>query len=152
MVMFTDQEAAAAAAITKLIFSWASEIDHNEGVNLAPLIAADCRYMARGVPRSGPQGVVDFYKGRLEELQQTPAGAPTQRHVISNLIVDVTAPNKAKTSFLLTYYLSTMKPPCTDMNGPLAIADCWMDCSREADGHWRIASFDSVQNFIRAAH
>jgi len=151
MVMFTDQEATAVASITRLIFGWANEIDRNEGLGLAPYIAADCRYMARGVPRHGPQGVVEFYTTRLEDLKQTPAGPPTQRHVISNLIVDFTAPDRARVDFLLTYYFSTMQQPCTDMNGPLAVADVWMDCTREADGHWRISSFDSVQNFIRAA-
>jgi SnoaL-like domain len=149
MVWLSHEEAAATAMISKLIISWAAELDRNDGVNLAPLIATDCRYMVRGIPRNGPKGVVDFYRGRLDELKQTPAGPPTQRHVVSNLLIDFNAPGKASVSFLLTYYASPQKPPVTDFQGPVAVADCHMDCSLEADDHWRISSFDSVQSFVR---
>jgi hypothetical protein len=151
MVWFSQEEAAATAMISKLIFSWADGIDRHEGLNLAPFIAADCRYVVRGMPRSGPEGVVEFYRGRLEEFKQKSAAPPTQRHAISNLLIEFIAPGKASARFLLTYYASAQKAPVTDFQGPMAVADCHMYCSLEDDKHWRISSFESVQSFVRAA-
>ena len=151
MVWFSEEQSAAAVMIHQLITGWAHELDRNEGVTLAPFIADDCVYMARGVPRHGPEGVLRFYRERLAELNQQPAGPPTLRHVISNLLINFTGSDNASVDFLLTFYSSPKKPPVTDFQGPTAVADCHMDCSRGTDGRWRIASFDSVQNFVATA-
>jgi SnoaL-like domain len=151
LIKLSQDEVAATVMITTLITRWATELDRNNGLTLAPLIAEDCSYTNRGIPRHSPAEVIQFYRDRLDELNRTPAGPPTQRHVITNLLMEFPEDGKASVDFLLTYYLSSQKPPVTDMDGPTAIADCHMDCSRDANGCWRIASFDSVQNFIRGS-
>jgi len=149
LIKLNQDDVAATLMITKLITRWATELDRNNGLTLAPLIAEDCSYTNRGISRHSPAEVIQFYRDRLDELNRTPAGPPTQRHVISNLLIDFLEDDKASADFLLTYYLSSQQPPVTDLDGPTAIADCHMDCSRDAKGYWRIASFDSVQNFVR---
>ncbi len=149
LVWFTGEQSAAAAAIHQLINAWAATLDRSNGLDLGPLIAEECVYIVRGIPRRSRDDVLKFYCDRLAELERTPAGPPTQRHVISNLLLDFTADGKVGVDFLLTYYMSPKKPPVMDMQGPTAVADCHMDCSRAEDGHWRIASFDSVQSFVR---
>jgi uncharacterized protein (TIGR02246 family) len=144
---FELEQVASILAVQQLINEWGSELDVNEGLNMGPLVTEDCRYTVRGVERQGRDEVVKFYKARLAEFEATPAGTPTQRHVLSNMRISFKNADEARIDFLLTYYLGFSKPPVTTTATPVAVADVWMDVRRDADGHWRIASFDSVQTF-----
>lgn len=135
-------------AVQQLIYSWARELDFNEGLGMSELIAQSCKYRVRGSVREGPEAVSSFYRERLEQLEQA-GGAPTQRHVVSNVIVAPDGPDRAEVTFSLVYFASSQKPPVTDFKGPIAVADCMMTCVREGDGHWRISMFDSSQSFQR---
>jgi hypothetical protein len=150
MVCLTSEQAHASAVIHQLITAWATELDRNNGLGIAPLLTEDCAYMARGSPRQGREEAARFYRERLAELTRSPDGPPTLRHVISNLLIDFAGDDRASVDFLLVYFSSPNKPPVLDFRGVTALADCHMDCRRDTDGHWRIASFDSTQSFVRA--
>ncbi len=147
MVKLSTQQVADTVMIQQLITAWATELDQKEGLSIRPLIAQDCAYTVRGEPRHGPDEVVKFYETRFAELEKTPNGTPTMRHVVTNFLIDFTGEDEASATFLLTFFLSPKKPPITDMDGPVALAEVDMKFRREADGHWRISYFDSVQTF-----
>ncbi len=149
MVQFTAEQAVAAASITQLVNLWASELDLNDGLSIAPMVAANCEYTVRGEPRQGREEVVKFYQQRMEEMQAAPTGLPFQRHVISNLLFQFNDDGRVDASFLLTYYAAFRKPPIEGFEGPVAVADCKMQFCQE-EGGWKIARFTSVQNFYRA--
>lgn len=148
MAKFEPGQALAAIAIQQLVNDWGEELDNHEGLNMGQLVSRDCTYHVRNAPRHGREAVVQFYAQRLKELQDKGV-VMTQRHAISNLRVRFASESEAEMTFLLTYYMSFSKPPVTDLSGPVAVADCQMRATLESDGHWRIAFFDSVQNFKR---
>ena len=150
MVRLSTEQSHSAVEIQQLITAWATELDRNNGLGLAPLLTEDCAYATRGTVKQGRDAAMQFYRDRLDELNRQPEGPPTLRHVISNLLIAFAADDRASVAFLLVYFSSPSKPPVMDFKGITALADCRMDCRRDADGHWRIASFDSVQNFVRA--
>lgn len=143
-----DGQATAIVAIQQLIVAWATDLDRAQGLGVPALLDPECVYTARGVPRHGPDEVAAFYAARLEEILRTAPAPPTQRHVVSNLLVTLEGADRARIDFLLTYYVSPAPPPVRMAGGPAAVADVGMDCRRGADGRWRIASFDSAQVFV----
>jgi hypothetical protein len=89
-----------------------------------------------------------FYEGRI--AAQKEAGAiMVMRHFITNLKVTFTSETHAKADFLLLFFAKPGDPPFVGYCDPLATADVWMECRREADGDWRICKFNSAQLFIR---
>lgn len=146
MVWFSAEQTASIVTIQQLITAWATDLDKTGGAHLGPLLTDDTAYRCRADIRHGRDAVEDFYRQRGLEMGAT---SPTMRHVVSNFLVTFGADDTARVDFLLTYYFSLSAAPVTDFTGPLALADVWMDVARGADGHWRIASFDSVQSFVR---
>ena len=151
MAKFTAEEAVSVLSITQLINDWATEMDIHNGVNMADLITPDVSYTVRGTPRIGRDAVVSFYKQRLVDLGATPAGVPVHRHALSNLRVMFDGPDAAAITFGLIYFSDMVKGMGADGADPFSFADVFMDVRREADGHWRIARFDSTPVFVRAA-
>ncbi|MFV8816775.1 nuclear transport factor 2 family protein [Haliea sp. E17] len=148
MVQFTPEQSRSAVEITQLVNLWANELDLNDGLSIAPLIAQDCVYVVRAEPRRGRDAVVQFYQQRMAELQASPSGPPFQRHIISNLVFQFGDAGVVGATFLLTYYAAFQAPPVAGFAGPVAVADCRMQFCLE-EGGWKIAEFSSVQNFHR---
>lgn len=151
MAKFTAEQAIAYVSIQQLIHDWADEMDINNGLKMADLVTADCHYTVRGVPRLSRDEVVEFYRGRLAELEATPAGVWEHRHILSNLRADFHSDDHAAIEFKLVYFLSAGATPGLQHADPAAVADVRMEVRCEADGHWRISRFDSNQLFQRAA-
>lgn len=151
MAKFTAEQAIAYVSIQQLIHDWADEMDINNGLKMADLVTEDCHYTVRGVPRLSRAEVVEFYRGRLAELEATPAGVWEHRHILSNLRADFRSDHHAAIEFKLVYFLSAGATPGLQHADPAAVADVRMEVRREADGHWRISRFDSNQLFQRAA-
>jgi uncharacterized protein (TIGR02246 family) len=148
MAKFTAEEAVAWVTIQQLINDWGYELDVNNGLNIADLVTEDCSYTVRAVERKSRADVAAFYKGRLAEF---PDGAPIQRHVQSNLRVQFKSTDSASVTFTLVYFTMAMVAAGADPADPTAVADVLMDVTRCADGHWRIAKFDSAQSLVRLA-
>jgi uncharacterized protein (TIGR02246 family) len=148
MAKFEANQVADVLAIHQVINEWAFEMDVNNGLTMAPLLTEDCQYVVRGECRDGRDAVVVFYTGRLGEF---PDGPPIHRHALANQRVTFKSADEARCDFNLTYFSSVVTKMGADVADPLSYADVWMDCRREADGHWRIASFDSKPVFVRSA-
>lgn len=146
MAKFEPHQVADVLAIHQVINEWAFEMDVNNGVSMAELLTEDCQYVVRGVKRDGRDAVVAFYNARLGEF---PDGPPVHRHALANHRVTFSSADEARCDFILIYFSGVVGAMGADLADPLSYADVWMDVRRCADGHWRIASFDSQPVFVR---
>jgi hypothetical protein len=149
MARFDMEQTMAIAAVQQLINDWANELDLNNGLEIPELLTADCVYMLGATPYHGPAAVGTFYRERLARLSAQPDGVPTQRHILSNLRSSFTSADAVSITFSLVYFTTAGMASGLNHADPAAVADVRMDCRREADGHWRIAMFDSAQTFRR---
>lgn len=149
MAKFTSEQAADVAAIQQVINEWGDELDTNSGLKIteADVLTQDCRYFVGGEWREGLGATAQFYKDRWDRLTAA-GGAPVMRHIHSNFRVKFTGADQAEAGFLLLFFARVGTPPF-DTCDPAAQAEVQMECRREADGHWRIAMFNSGQTFIR---
>lgn len=148
MAKFTPEQAADVLAIKQVIYEWGDELDINNGLNILArdILADDVRYFVNGEWREGKAAVGQFYEGRREQLGDK---APVMRHIITSLRVSFDSADHAKIGYLLVFFAKAGTPPFTDYCDPLAVADVKMECTRAADGEWRISMFDSGQIFRR---
>ncbi len=151
MAKFTAEQAHAVVEIQQLINDWGYELDLNNGQNIADLVTEDCTYMLGGNAREGRASIVQFYAERLTRLGATPEGVPVHRHALSNLRVMFSGADAASITFNLIYFSTMGQASGQDHADPASYADVRMEVRREADGHWRIARFDSGQAFRRVA-
>ena len=149
MAKFTPEQAHAVVEIQQLINDWGFELDVDNGKNIADLVTEDCVYVLGGNPRTGRAAVVQFYADRQKRLAATAEGEPIHRHALANLRVQFTSAEAASITFNLTYFSTAGMASGTEHADPNSYADVRMDVRREADGHWRIARFDSNQAFRR---
>ncbi len=150
MARFNADEAAAVLAIQQVINEWGDELDQHDGLKMlaADVLTPDCRYFVGGEWREGRDAAAQFYGERKARLVAA-GGAPVMRHIMSNYRVSFLATGHAKVGFLLLFFAKVGEPPFVGYCDPLAVADVRMECRLEADGHWRISSFDSGQIFQR---
>jgi ketosteroid isomerase-like protein len=146
---FTPEQAVARASVEELIHDWAYDLDVHNGLHVADLVTENCVYVVRAAPRQGRAAVETFYRERLAQLSAQPGGAPTQRHVLSNLRLSFRTDAEVSIAFTLVYFTTAGMASGLNHADPAAVADVRMDCRREADGHWRISMFDSNQTFRR---
>ncbi len=151
MAKFSSEQAVAWVAIQQLINDWGYELDVNNGLNIGNLVTENCHYTVRAVPRLSRDDVTAFYKTRLSEFTDAGKDPPIQRHAQTNLRVQFQSPTNASITFTLIYFTTAMVAAGADPADPTAVADVVMDVECCADGHWRIARFDSVQSLVRTA-
>jgi uncharacterized protein (TIGR02246 family) len=149
LARFTAEQACAVVEIQQLINDWGYELDIHNGKNVADLITEDCVYVVRGGERKGRAAVVQFYAERLAQLAATPEGVPVHRHALINLRTTFRSADEAAIAFNLIYFSTLGVAAGQDHADPASYADVRMVCRREADGHWRIARFESEQSFRR---
>jgi hypothetical protein len=149
MPRFNQDNAASALEVQQLIVEWGYDLDLTGGSTLTDLCTGDCEYYVGGKLYSGHEPIRQFYAARNERVRtQQKDGVRTQRHTISNFRVVFKEAGFASVDFMLVNYSAEGKAPALNLVGPTIIADCRMDCRREADGEWRIALFDSTPVFI----
>ena len=146
MAKFDANQAADVLAMHQLVNDWAIEMDVHNGANMGALMTDDCQYVVRAQLRTSRAEVVAFYKERLASFHD---GAPIHRHALVNHRVSFSGADTARIEFSLIYFSTMGSEAGTAETKPFSYADVWMDCRRESDGHWRIASFDSTPVFVR---
>jgi SnoaL-like domain len=149
LTKFNIDQVQVVAEVQQLIHDWAHELDQHNGLQISDLVTEDCTYFVGGAQREGRAAVVKFYQERLARLSAQPQGVPTQRHTVSNLRVSFRALDHVSITFSLVYFTTAGMASGLNHADPAAVADVRMECAREADGHWRIAKFDSNQTFRR---
>ena len=150
MAKFELEQLAGIAAIKQVVYEWGDQLDLHDGMSIvdANILTSDVRYCVGGEWREGLANVGEFYKGRMARLKEADA-VPVMRHIISNLKIDFSSDTEAKVDFLLVFFAKAGEPPFSGYCDPLAVADVWMKCRKEEDGHWRICEFNSQQMFMR---
>ena len=149
MPRFTQETATAALEVQQLILEWGHELDMNAARDITALCTQDCTYYLAGKPHTGHDAIKAFYAARNDRVSKLQKdGIRTQRHAISNLLVEFPEPSKAAVRFTIINYSKEGKPPALDLVGPTIVADCKMEAKLEADGEWRISMFDSTPIFI----
>ncbi len=146
---FTLEQAADVLAVQQVINDWAHDLDLHDGLHVADLLTEDCLYVVGGASRQGRDSVMAFYTERKARLEALPEGIPVMRHAVSNFRVSFRNADDASVTFTLIFFSTMGQPSGLDHADPAAVADVRMDCQRGADGHWRIAMFDSNQTFKR---
>lgn len=149
MAKFTLDETIAVASIQQLVNDWAFDLDQHNGLNIGALITDDCEYAVGPTIVKGRSAVEKNYVDRLARLSSSPEGVPTLRHLISNLRVQFLEPHKVSITFSLAFF-TTAGRGAVEHADVGAVADVRMNCTRSADGDWRISKFDSNQTFRRA--
>jgi ketosteroid isomerase-like protein len=149
LAKFTAEQARAVVEIQQLIHDWGYDLDLYNGEHIADVVTEDCTYVVGGAPREGRAAVVQFYIDRKARLAATPEGVPVHRHALSNLRVSFQSDTLASITFNLIYFSTLGMASGADHADPASYADVRMDCRRDADGHWRIARFESNQAFRR---
>jgi ketosteroid isomerase-like protein len=149
LARFTAEQAQAVVEIQQLINDWGYDLDLHNGEHIAELVTEDCSYLVGGAPREGRAAVVQFYIDRKARLAATAEGVPTHRHALANLRVSFAAASEASITFNLIYFSTMGVAAGVEHADPASYADVRMNCRRDADGHWRIARFDSNQAFRR---
>lgn len=150
MAKFSADQVASVLAVKQAIYEWGDELDLHNGLSMKDrgCLTNDVQYFVGGEWRNGIDEVMGFYNGRIE-AQKAAGAIMCMRHFITNLKVSFVSETEAKADFLLLFFAKPGDPPFTDGCDPLATADVWMECRKEADGEWRISRFDSTQIFIR---
>lgn len=151
MAKFDPAQTADVLEIQDLIHEWATELDINNGLQITDLLTDDCLYTVRGGQRQGGAAVAEFYRQRIADLEATPQGVPIHRHAVTNLRVTLTGSDTATTAFGMIYFSTMGMASGTNHADPALVADVSIDVRRCADGHWRIARFDSAPVFLRVA-
>lgn len=136
-------------SVQQLINEWADELDIRNGLSITDLLCEDVNYTVRGGARHNRDEVLAFYRQRFAELEATPAGVPVHRHAVINLRTQFRSGDEVTCRFGMIYFSAMGMASGTDHADPALVADVEMDCRRCADGHWRIARFDSAPVFRR---
>lgn len=149
MPKFTAETAAIAVELQQLMGEWCRELDIHGGADIARLCTEDCRYHVGGTLYPGHAPITAFYAARNERVAtQQRDGVRTQRHSISNFLVDIKDAGSAGITFTLVNYSAEGKAPALNLVGPTIVADVQMECALGGDGVWRISMFDSQPIFI----
>lgn len=138
-------------SVQTLIHDWATELDIENGLSITDLLCDDVTYTVRGGARTSAASVLGFYQTRFAELGATEAGVPIHRHVVYNLRVDFESADLAKARFGMVYFSTAGQASGTKHADPALVADVEIDARLCADGHWRIARFDSAPVFMRVS-
>lgn len=149
MAKFSLEEIIAVGEIQQLINDWVYELDFNHGLTIDQIVTEDCSYVMHAGVRSGRREIVESYRQRAERLTKDGGEIPQMRHLNANLRVAFRDKDNAAITFGMTFYTAEGNPAGARHTDATAVADVWMDCRRESDGHWRISRFDSTQPFVR---
>lgn len=117
-------------AITALVMAYAERLDAGDLDGVAALFAhATWRSPARAEPLRGAAAVRGAYDGVL--LYD---GIPSTRHVVTNLVVEIESPDRARAHSYFTVFQARPDFPLQAI-----ICGRYHDAFERADGTWRFA-------------
>ena len=113
----------------RLIDYW-RDVDRNDALGAPEFYTQDCVYIMCDHRMEGHAAIKRYYDYRASR------GARLVRHVVSNLRVQVQAPDQATLEGVLCVYACD-GVPVQPSNPPILVADVACGFVREADGQWR---------------
>lgn len=142
MRRFTAEQLVTAYELEQLLYDFAEEMDINNYASIGDYYTEDAVFMAGPVAVEGRAAIVAFYERRNENVAKYQKdGARTGRHTFLNVRVHIEDEDNAFLLFTNVNYAGEGKAPVQGLQGPSMVADCRMNCRREADGHWRFSGF-----------
>jgi hypothetical protein len=149
MLDFTPETAAIALQLQQMLMEFTYELDVNGGKKITDHYTAEGAFLLGPYTMKGRAAIRKFYDDRDERVAKTQKdGTRTARHTFTNLRFDIRNSKDATIYFISIYYAGGGKPPVPNLGGPTTVADCSMECRREADGKWRVAEFKATPIFL----
>lgn len=143
---YTLDQLLVAYELEQRLYDFAEEIDINGAGDVGEFYTEDAVFHAGPNQICGREAIVQFYRTRNENVAKYQKdGARTGRHTFLNVRAFIKDENTATLKFLNVNYAGEGKPPVQGLKGPSAVADCRMECRREADGAWRFTEFAPFQ-------
>lgn len=135
------EECLSYAAIQRVIFDFFRHLDEREYEQLCALMAPDGVWMRSGERLTGPSDVMRAMKLR-------PVGFTT-RHLITNIVVDITGAETAVATYYLTVFVHESAKAAT---GPVPISlprhvSVFLQKFIRVDGAWKVAELSSSVAF-----
>lgn len=149
MRKFDPESAAVAFQLQQTVAEFASELDFNNGLNIADFYTADGVFFVGDRSYQGHEAIKKFYADRLERIPgQHKDGVRVGAHTFLNLRVAIEDGQNATVFFTNVSYAGEGHPPVRMTITPAMVTACRMDFRLEADGQWRIASFTGKPLFV----
>jgi len=121
-------------ALYRLEAKYWYDVDFNGGCNAAKFYIASGVFAVGENQFEGRDRITAFYAWRRRR------GEASTRHVVSNLIVEQQAADRAKAFGVISIYRGTGRPPFRGKSAPALVADLVSEWVREEDGVWRYAA------------
>lgn len=141
--MDQEQRRAAERDVERVIIGFFFHLDERRYAELAALFASDGVWNRQGETLRGPAMVLEAMHRRL-------AGTVT-RHVVTNLLVDVSDAGEADASFYMTVFRHDGDRPATGPTAielPYAVASCRGKLALAPEG-WRFKALAATPTFRR---
>src|SRR5206468_3859014 len=88
----------------------------------------------------GRAGVRKFYDERAKIVAEEKGGQRTTRHTVANFKAKFESDSRARVDFVMINYSGAGAAPII-FSGPSMVSDITLECRRDAQGAWKIASF-----------
>lgn len=135
--------------LQQMLYAFGHTIDARYGEGIAEFYAEDGTFVLGDNAYRGRAAITAFYEAhgrRIREEQRD--GARQVLHAFVNVRVAVQDRDHATLDFFNINYSAEGARPVAGAIAPNMIVECHMACRREANGHWRIAEFRSVPQFV----
>jgi hypothetical protein len=137
--------------LEQMLHDYWREIDFNAGRNVADYWVDDGIFVVGDqVSVRGSVALTAFYADWAKQVSALKSGVRTARHSSMSLRCLFEAEGVATLTFLALNFSGSGNPPLYDATAPTIISDARMECRRDAEGQWRIASFHAQPIFIGA--
>jgi SnoaL-like domain len=134
----------AIAACEALMYEYADRIDHGAAASVCELFTADGEWTSPTIRAAGREGLRSFF-GRREAM-----ATRITRHVVTNIHITVTAPDRASARSVAIEYRDELGPDGLVTNSAPAIVGDYEDEFHRVDGTWLFHRRDTVVAFKRA--
>ena len=135
--------------LQQMLYAFGRVIDADYGAGITEFYTEDGAFVLGDNVYRGRAAIAAFYEEhgrRIREQQQD--GVRQVLHAFVNVRVAVEDRDNATVDFFNINYSAPGPRPVAGPIAPNMIVECHMACRREADGHWRIAEFRSVPQFV----
>ena len=149
MRRFDMEKMLLAYELEQLLYDFAEELDLREAAQLEKFYAPEAVFHAGPVKVDGLEAIKGFYRNRNENVKKHQRdGQRTGRHTFLNVRVHIHDADSATLLFTNANYACEGPAPASGLIGPSAIADCRMECRRQADGNWLFTEFAPKQALL----
>lgn len=116
------------------------EVDLNGGSKAHEFFLPDGVMVVGHNRFQGREKIREFYAWRERQAATAISSVKTTRHLINNLIVELSDQGRAKVLGIVSFYGASVRPPAPQSKPPMLVADLINDCVLDPDGGWQFKS------------